>query len=211
MCDFLTGTLQGASYCSGDFQGGVKEVFVARHSNAILKGYNASGVAQISTTENVDLFKIEFDENASFTQETINAENGSSYVQQNFTGQIIGFSPYDDKASFDGYSTSGIGNLPYNKCIIFIITHSGAQATLGLENGLDVTLDSSTGTNMEDFIGFTMNAVGKERMLAHAGSFGNSSNFTKYDGVQTASETTNGIDDTPSTEETSSDDIMNVL
>jgi hypothetical protein len=164
-CDISKGRLEACK----EFVGGIKNLYIANYSSAMFAGMaDSASVAptaaafngQVDTlTAGVNVFQFEVrGDNNTYEETNENSrDNGTSFWTQSGSFVI---------KSQNAETMMQLKLLSYGRPHIIIEDYNGKFRMAGAQNGVEVSVNTSTGGAMGDLNGYTISFEGKETLPA---------------------------------------------
>lgn len=142
-----------------NFVGGIKNVYFAEYSSSAYSGATISAAEEITAFGSaIALFKYEVKGGTSFSEENPNSrENGTSFFEG--SGTVV-------LKKQDLATRKEMKLLSFERVFVVSEDYNGVFKIHGIENGCEVSIANSTGTNMGDLNGYTLTITYQERFPA---------------------------------------------
>lgn len=151
-CDITGGRLESCK----ESVGGLRNMYVANFSSAMFDGLTLGSNGEITGLASaITVYKFELrGENNTFEESNENSrDNGTSFWTQ--TGNIV-------LKKQDAATQKQLKLLSYGRPHIIIEDYNGNFRLAGAQNGVEVSVSTSTGGAMGDLNGYTLALEGKE-------------------------------------------------
>ena len=140
--------------------GGLKNLYILQRFDATLKDDSTiAGSTMSATTASNDVFKFELE------------DNGNTFSEENEVSRATGTSLFNSNGAFvlkrqDAATQSLLEDLSKMRAQVIIESHNGDFRLVGLENGVDFTVATTSGGSMSDLNGYNLTFTGKEKSMA---------------------------------------------
>lgn len=151
-CDITGGRLEACK----ESVGGLRNIYVANFDSDMFDGLTLGSNGEVtSLTSAITTYKFELrGENNTFEESNENSrDNGTSFWTQ--TGNIV-------LKSQDAATQKQLKLLSYGRPHVIIEDYNGNFRLAGAQNGVEVSVSTSTGGAMGDLNGYTLALEGKE-------------------------------------------------
>jgi hypothetical protein len=154
-CDIIAGRKEECK----NSQGGIRAIYVATaYISDLMTDFTFTDEVVTAMTTPIQAFKFELKGANGMEEENTNSrENGTSFVTQTLTAIL---------KKQDSVTQKGIKLLTYGRPQIIVEDYNGNYRIMGIENGVEVAVNTSTGQGMGDLNGYTLTGIASEADFA---------------------------------------------
>ena len=169
-CDITTGRVDGGCL---DSIGGIKNIYVGNYTSTLKDDITLTGEEVTAVANSVDFFKFEL--------------RGTNNIDESNTKDInAGTSIFEASGTItlkkqDKVTQGQMMLLSKGRPHVIAEGYDGSLRLFGIENGVDIAVNTASGADLNEFNGYTLTLTSKEKNLAY---FVDSSLFVLSTGTQ---------------------------